>query len=150
MEAINVKLESGLRTLIIDGCSFECDVHDLNAITVLWQFSQKYSRYSTLTEELLQECHDVLDAVLGPEAYAAIFKEAADMRAYYLVLQLVGLYQEEFQKQLPAIGDDSVKELTKVSGSLNQMVENIEKLEHLYAKHGLSPNKPAGKHRRKG
>lgn len=112
-----IRLNDNLQKVVILGKEYVIDINDFESINALTKFKNKYNT-AIENDDLLDDCREVIDIVLGKGTYGILFKEKKTMKAYLLVNELANIYLELFNKE------EREKQETKAQ-------EEIEKLANL-------------------
>lgn len=112
-----IKLDDTFQEVSILGKKYIIDINDYDSINCLTRFKNKHITVSD-NDELLDDCKEVIDTILGKGVYDDLFKKQKTMKAYLLVNELANIYLELFNKE------EREKQETKAQ-------EEIEKLASL-------------------
>lgn len=147
MKSIDISIDDGHRNLEIDGQTFQCNINDLMSIQAIAEFREQFYNMKTLNEDLIAACRKTIEIVLGKGAYSKLFSHD-DMSSYYLILTLADLYQTEIGRKSQERMKSQLEEFRKLVEPIERLTAGLEKMEKLYAKHGVSQKGSADKHHR--
>ena len=122
---LNLQTEN-IKVLEIEGETFEVDCNNLDSIHALDEFAKATQFVESVDESLIDKCHRTIDKVLGAGAYACLFKGMnKSIAPYYLCLDLVRIFQDEFMKDEREARQKQVDEYV---GQAERMAQSMESL----------------------
>lgn len=124
---MEIKLQKvNTKELDIEGEHFTVDCNNLESIQALDEFAKATQTIEAVDEALIDKCHRTIDKVLGTGSYARIFKGLNNSIApYYLCLELVRIFQDEFMKDERMARE---KEEAEQLDQLDKMAKSMESL----------------------
>ena len=126
---MELKLQTtNIKTLDIEGEIFDVDCNDLESIHALDDFAKATQFVESVDEGLIDRCHRTIDKVLGTGAYARLFKGTnKSIAPYYLCLDLVRIFQDEFMKDEREARQKQVNEYVDQAERMAQSMENLNR-----------------------
>ena len=124
---MELKLQTqNIKTLDIEGITFEIDCNSLKAIQALDEFTKATQNVEAVDNALIDLCRRCIDNVLGAGSYARLFKGMNESIApFYLCLDLTRIYGDEFMKDEREAREKEAKESMD---QLEKMTRNMESL----------------------
>lgn len=133
-----IRLEDTLQEVCICGEKFVLDINDFDSVNVLTEFKEKHASVDALniSDELLNDCKDVIDTILGKDVYNKLFNEKKTMKAYLLVNELANIYLDLFMKEEREVKETKAKkeieQILNVASSLNEFSKTMKYAENKY------------------
>ena len=133
---MDINLGSGIKQLSIEGKPYTIDLYDLNTLNALDQFIiRRENGEITADEEMLKECKEVIDIMLGDGAYDDLFGDEKSIRPLKLIVQLKELYiqqvnEEELKEanEREEQGVEKIKEMTDILRDWNKQVNYTQNM----------------------
>ena len=148
---IEIKLEDTLQDVVIFGKTYTIDINDYESINALTKFKNKYDT-AIENDELLEDCEDVIDTILGKGEYQRLFKGKKTMKAYLLVNEIANIYLELFNKEArekqEAKAEEEIQKLANLMRGFNDFTNTMKYAGNRYgAPQRYVPRKTSKKHK---
>lgn len=147
-----IKLEDTLQEIVVLGKKYTLDINDFESINAITHFKNKYST-ATENDELLEDCEEVIDIVLGEGTYDQLFKDKKTMKAYLLVNELANIYLELFNKEerdkQEAKTKEEIEKLASLIQGFNTFTNTVKYAENKYGMKKHVSRKSSKKYRNK-
>lgn len=142
MAIINLETE-GLINLKINNIDFQVDSSDIECINALDAFNAKYNGMLDLqlSKQLIAECKDLINKILGEKAYDKLFKKDT-LKAYVLCFELINAFQVGITDIYSKSLENKAKRMNEMVHNLNQIQKQAEKVEEVKRKYGIQHRKP--------
>lgn len=134
-----IKLEKeGLIPVNINDIDFEVDTMNLDHIEALINFSIKYGEKIDVKmgKRLINTCKELIDTVLGEGSYDRLFTEPS-LKAYILCFELINVFGLGLTDLYSKTLKDTALKVDKVTQELNDIVEQVDKIEAVKSKYGI-------------
>lgn len=145
---MEIKLQKqNIKNLDIDGKHYTCDCNDLESMEAINQFAEKYKEGQiSFGKELLDDCQNVIDAVLGLEAWNELFGDTeSSLAPYYLCLELNHIYSDEFMKdekeRQKVEQEQAMAEAKEVFRNMKEFANTVEYTNRKYGGNNAMANK---------
>ena len=153
---MEIKLQKqNIKNLDIDGKHYTCDCNDLESMEAINQFAEKYKEGQiSFGKELLDDCQNVIDAVLGLEAWNELFGDTeSSLAPYYLCLELNHIYSDEFMKdekeRQKVEQEQAMAEAKEVFRNMKEFANTVEYTNRKYGgNNAMAKNKRTSKNHR--
>lgn len=132
-----IQLKDVRQEIIICGNKYMLDINSFDAIDVLTRFKEKYANPEA-TLEMLDDCKNVIDTILGDGTYKKLFGEEKTMKAYLLVNELANIYLDLFMKEEREKQEtEFLEEAKKVQGILKEFNQFTKVMQYAENKYGM-------------
>lgn len=153
---MELKLQKQLfKDIEIDGHRFRVDVKDTSKIEALESWATEQNSLSKFGKESLEDCHVLIDKILGDGAFETLFKGYEESSAQFeLCFTLHSIFQDEFLKDQQAkVAEEEKKNLDKIDKLCDSMDKFNRTLEYADKRYGgrnavARERRPSRKHRR--
>lgn len=147
----NIVLRDGIKKLVIEDKEYKVDVNDFDSIEKLTDFKDKYE-HPRYDQELLDDCKDVIDTILGKGTYDDLFPKRT-MKAYLLVNELANIYIENFAKEEREKQVNQAKEMladaSQLVNTMDKFKNTLDYLQNGYGMRNYVSKKSSKKHKHK-
>lgn len=119
-----IKLNDTFQEVSILDKKYIIDINDYDSINCLTRFKNKHITVGD-NDDLLNDCKEVIDTILGKGVYEDLFKGQKTMKAYLLVNELANIYLELFNKEERERQETKSREEMEKLASLMQGFKNF-------------------------
>lgn len=132
-----IKLNDTFQEVLINGNQYILDINDYESINVLTRFKEKYVS-PRADDEMLEDCKNVIDTILGEGTYYNLFSDKKTMKSYLLVNELSNIYLDLFMKEEREAQEAKTKEeIEQISNFLNSFEKFSKTLQYAGNKYGM-------------
>lgn len=145
-----ISLKDTFQVVVIENKSYTIDINDFDSIGVLTRFKEKYDG-PVPNDEMLVDCQEVIDTILGKGTYQDIFGQIKTMKAYLLVNELANIYLDLFMKEereaQEAKQKEEMKKFIEIMSGFDKFAQTMKYAENKYGMKQYVSGKPPKKHK---